>query len=270
MKLDMQVNKQDVTFKNVSFYRQDRCIIHDLNLFIPQGKITAIIGPSGVGKTTLLRLISGHLKSHRGHVYIGEHSINEATLEDLYTLRRGMGMLFQSNALFAHLSVFENVAYPIREHLDLNESLIEKLVLMKLESVGLRGAKDLMPDALSGGMARRVALSRAVVMDPGLMMYDEPFTGQDPISIGVLINLIAKMKASLHMTQVIISHQIDVMMPIVDHMHLMSEGKIIASGSPQELNDSQDQRVIQFMKGLPDGVVPFHYPATRLDEEMIR
>jgi phospholipid/cholesterol/gamma-HCH transport system ATP-binding protein len=232
-----------------------------MKLNIAEGKISAIMGPSGTGKTTLLRLIGGQLIPDRGDVIVEGKSIPSLSNKQLYQSRRRMGMLFQSGALLTDLNVFENIAFPIREHYSFPESMIRDLVLMKLEIVGLRGAYKLMPSELSGGMARRVALARAIVLDPVLMMYDEPFTGLDPITLGTIVSLIKELNQALGMTSIVVSHDVDEVLSIADHVHILSNGVIAASGTPDELRNSDSDWVQQFLKGLPDGPVPFHYPA---------
>lgn len=258
-----------VEIKNLKFSRGDRLIFDGIDMKVAPGKITAIMGPSGTGKTTLLRLIGGQLTPDEGTILVNGQNIHELSTKELYQARRQMGLLFQSSALFTHLSVFENVAFPLREHTRLNESMLRDIVLMKLEAVGLRGAQDLMPAQLSGGMARRVALARTMALDPELMMYDEPFTGQDPISMGVLVKLIKSLNQLLHTTTIIVSHDVEETCSIADYVYLISEGSIIGQGTPSELKQSTDPAVKQFMHGQPDGVVPFHYPARDYKEELL-
>jgi phospholipid/cholesterol/gamma-HCH transport system ATP-binding protein len=236
---------------------------------IPRGQITAIMGPSGTGKTTLLRLIGGQLKPQKGSIEIESLDIPCLSLSELYRLRKRMGMLFQSGALLTDLNVFENVAFPLREHTQLPEMLIRHLVLMKLQAVGLRGARHLMPSELSGGMARRVALARALALDPMMMMYDEPFTGQDPISMGVLVRLIRSMNDALGLTSLIVSHDIHETAEIADLIYIISNGKVIGFGTPDELKGSNSAWVKQFMNAESDGPVPFHYPASTYSEELL-
>lgn len=254
-------NQDWVTIKNLSFSRGQRLIFDDISLTIPQGKITAIMGPSGTGKTTLLQLIGGQLKPSQGQIIVNQQPINALSRSQLYLARREMGLLFQSGALFSDLTVYQNVAFPLRAHTRLDASLIRHLVLMKLEAVGLRGARDLYPAALSGGMARRVALARAIVMDPQLMMYDEPFTGQDPISMGILLRLVKSIHDALGITSIIVSHDVPETASIADYIYVLSKGKIVGEGTPQALKTSENPYIHQFMHGLPDGAVPFHYPA---------
>lgn len=258
-----------VEIKSLTFTRDQRIIFDDVNMSMQQGKITAIMGPSGSGKTTLLRLIGAQLTPNEGNILVNEQNVHQLSRNALYKARRNMGLLFQSSALFTHLSVFENVAFPLREHTDLNYSMLRDIVLMKLEAVGLRGAANLMPDQLSGGMARRVALARTIALDPMLMMYDEPFTGQDPISMGVLVRLIKRLNELLHTTTIIVSHDVEETCSIADYVYLISNGKIIGQGSPEELMHSTEPKVKQFMHGEADGAVPFHYPAKPYMEELL-
>ncbi len=258
-----------VEINNLIFTRESRRIFNDIDMVVKQGKITAIMGPSGSGKTTLLQLIGAQLTPDSGVIQVNGQDIHQLPRKALYEARRDMGLLFQSSALFTHLSVFENVAFPLREHTQLNESMIRDIVLMKLEAVGLRGAAGLMPAQLSGGMARRVALARTVALDPELMMYDEPFTGQDPISLGVLVRLIKRLNQLLHTTTIIVSHDVEETCSIADYIYLISAGKIIGQGTPGELTHSLEPQVRQFMHGEADGVVPFHYPARPYTEELL-
>lgn len=264
----MRDNDNLVEVKNLTFKRGERVIYDNLNLQVKKGKITAIMGPSGIGKTTLLRLIGGQLLPNEGEILFDGESVNRASNKELYRLRQRMGMLFQSGALFTDLSTFDNVAYPIREHTRLPEALIRKLVLMKLEAVGLRGAAQLMPSELSGGMARRAALARAIALDPELIMYDEPFTGQDPISMGVIVSLIKKLNQALNLTSIVVSHDVNEVLSIADYAYIVADKRIIAQGKAQELMDSQDPQVVQFLAGKADGPVRFHYPARDYTEEL--
>lgn len=257
-----------IKIRDLHFYRGSRAIFDGVNIDINRGKITAIMGPSGTGKTTLLRLIGGQLRPDRGTIEVDGQDVHKLSHSDLYDLRKRMGMLFQSGALLTDLSVFDNVAFPLREHTKLPESLIRDLVLMKLQSVGLRNAHNLMPSELSGGMARRVALARAVTLDPMMIMYDEPFTGQDPISMGTLVNLIHKMNDAMKLTSVIVSHDVAETAEIADYIYLLSAGKVIEKGSPVQLKRSSSQWVQQFMQGLPDGPVPFHFPGDSLEDDL--
>jgi phospholipid/cholesterol/gamma-HCH transport system ATP-binding protein len=254
---------------DLSFAHRDRLIFDRVDISVQRGKVTAIMGPSGSGKTTLLRLIGGLLTPDSGQILVNGSNIHQLSRDALYQARQKMGLLFQNSALFTHLSVFDNVAFPLREHTNLNESMLKDIVLMKLEAVGLRGASGLMPAELSGGMARRVALARTMVLDPELMMYDEPFTGQDPISMGVLVRLIKRSNQLLQTTTVIVSHDVDETCSIADYIYLIAGGCIIGQGEPEGLRHSTDPQVRQFMHGEADGVVPFHYPARPYTEELL-
>lgn len=250
-----------VEIRNLHFSHNSHAIFEAVDISVERGKVTAILGPSGAGKTTLLKLIGGQLLPDIGIVRVeGEH-IAKLSRDRLYKIRRKMGMLFQSGALFSDLTVFENVAFPLREHTRLPEIMIRDLVLMKLQAVGLRGARELMPAELSGGMARRVALARAIVLDPDLIMFDEPFSGQDPISKGVLLKLIRLLNDALKMTTIIVSHDVQETIGIADYVYILSNGRVIGSGTPETLMKNGTAWVQQFMNGLPDGPVPFHYPA---------
>ena len=258
-----------VSIRDLTFSRGDKKIFDGINLDIPKGKITAIMGPSGTGKTTLLKLIGGQLRPDGGYVSVEGHIVHEQSLGDLYELRKRMGMLFQSGALLTDLNVFENVAFPLREHTKLPENMIRSLVLMKLEAVGLRGARDLMPSQLSGGMARRVALARAIVLDPMMILYDEPFTGQDPISMGILVKLIYDLNHSLGLASVVVSHDVRETAAIADYIYLISEGRVVGQGTPAEIEHSASPWVRQFMHGEADGPVPFHYPAPDYADDLL-
>lgn len=264
----MRENETLVEVKNLTFKRGERVIYDNLNLQVKKGQITAIMGPSGIGKTTLLRLIGGQLLPESGDILFDGESVVQASNSKLYQLRQRMGMLFQSGALFTDLSTFDNVAFPLREHTRLPENLIRKLVLMKLEAVGLRGAAQLMPSELSGGMARRAALARAIALDPELIMYDEPFTGQDPISMGVIVDLIKKLNQTLNLTSIVVSHDVPEVLSIADYAYIVADKQIIAEGTPDDLKNSQDPQVVQFLAGKADGPVRFHYPATDYKEEL--
>ena len=250
-----------VHIEDLRFIRGHRAIFDGLTLRIPRGKVTVIMGSSGTGKTTILNLIGGRLNPARGRVIVDGESVPKLSKRALFTLRKRMGVLFQSGALLTDLSVFENVAFPIREHTDLPEALLRHVVLMKLETVGLRGARDLMPAELSGGMARRVALARAIALDPMMVMYDEPFAGLDPISMGVIVKLIRELNDALGITSVVVTHDVVEACTIADYIYLVGEGRVIAAGTPAEMNASSTEEVRQFMGGLPDGPVPYHYPA---------
>lgn len=264
----MQDATNIIEVRNLSFSRDSKIIFDKADLNIPRGKVTAIMGPSGCGKTTLLRLIGGQIAPDAGTILIEGNDITKASKKSLYKIRSRMGMLFQSGALFTDLSVFENVAFPLREHSKLPESMIRDLVLMKLQAVGLRGAHALMPNELSGGMARRVALARAIALDPDFIMYDEPFTGQDPISMGVLVQLVRLLNDALGMTSILVSHDIHETISIADHIFLISNGRVVGAGSPEALINSDDEWVRQFMQALPDGPVPFHYPAQSYSDDL--
>ncbi len=257
-----------VKIKNLTFSRGSRTIFDDISLSVPKGKVTAIMGPSGIGKTTLLRLIGGQIAPEHGEIWFDKHNIPTLNRKQLYAERKKMSMLFQSGALFTDLTVFDNVAFPLREHTDLDESLIRTLVLLKLEAVGLRGAAQLMPSELSGGMARRAALARAIALDPQLIMYDEPFVGQDPITMGVLVELISKLNQALNLTSIVVSHDVPEVMSIADWVYLLADGKVIASGTPEQLRQENDPRVTQFLTGEADGPVPFRYPAEPLAKDI--
>jgi len=257
-----------VRIRGLEFSRGSRKIFDGVDIDIERGKVTAIMGPSGTGKTTRLKLIGGQLRPDEGTIEVDGRNIHELGQSDLYQLRIRMGMLFQTGALLTDISVFENVAYPLREHTELPESVIRKLVLCKLEAVGLRGARDLMPNELSGGMARRVALARAVALDPMMIMYDEPFTGQDPISMGVLVQLIRRLNDAARITSVVVSHDVAEASEIADLIYVISDGRVIESGSPQALREAGGEWTRQFMGGLPDGPVPFHFPAPELEGDL--
>jgi phospholipid/cholesterol/gamma-HCH transport system ATP-binding protein len=247
----------------------NRPVFAGLDMDIPRGRITAVMGPSGTGKTTLLRLITGQVRADTGSVVVAGQELRGLRRADLYVLRRRMGMLFQNGALLTDLSVFENVAFPLREHTDLPERLIRQLVLTKLQAVGLRGAAELMPAELSGGMSRRVALARAIVMDPEILIYDEPFVGLDPISLGVILRLIRRLNDALGITSIVVSHDVQEISTVADVVFLLSGGKVVARGTPQELQSYPSDIVRQFMGGLADGPVPFHFPAPDYFSELL-
>ena len=259
-----------VSIRNLVFFRGGRKIFDNVSLDIPRGKITAIMGPSGTGKTTLLKLIGGQLRPNGGHVSVEGRVVHKQSRKDLYEMRKRMGMMFQSGALLTDLNVYENVAFPLREHTRLPESMVRSLVLMKLQSVGLRGARHLMPGELSGGMARRVALARAIVLDPMMIMYDEPFTGQDPISMGVLVKLIHNLNDGLELTSIVVSHDVRETVAIADYVYLISEGKVVAQGTPEEIEQTPSPWIRQFMHGEADGPVPFHFPAPDYADDLLR
>nr|WP_228720374.1 phospholipid ABC transporter ATP-binding protein MlaF [Zophobihabitans entericus] len=258
-----------VEIHDMSFYRGSRPIYKNMDLVVPKGKVIAIMGPSGIGKTTLLRLIGGQLKPQSGTILFDGHNIPALSRSRLYEVRKRISMLFQSGALFTDLNVFDNVAYPLREHFDLPEPILHNLVLMKLESVGLRGAAYMMPSELSGGMARRAALARAIALDPDLIMFDEPFAGQDPISMGVIVKLIAEINRSLGLTCIVVTHDVNEVLSIADYAYIVAEQRIIAGGTADELRNNSDMRVKQFLEGLADGPVPFHYPANNYKNDLI-
>jgi len=258
-----------VKIRGLHFAHGERVIFDGADFDIPRGRVTAIMGPSGTGKTTLLKLIGGQLRPDAGTIEVDGLNVHQLSRRELYRLRIRMGMLFQSGALLTDLSVFDNVAYPLQEHTDLPPEMIWRLVLMKLEAVGLRGARDLMPAELSGGMARRVALARAIALDPMMVMYDEPFTGQDPISVGVLIKLLRGLNEAMQLTSVLVSHDVEETAGISDLIYVISQGKVVEHGTPAELAASTSPSVRQFMQGLPDGPVPFHYPAPPLAEDLV-
>lgn len=258
-----------VDIKNMTFKREQRVIYDDISLSIPKGKVTAIMGPSGIGKTTLLRLIGGQLKPESGSILFDGQDIPSLSRNALYETRKRMSMLFQSGALFTDMNVYDNIAFPIREHTDLPEYLIEKIVLMKLEAVGLRGAKDLKPSELSGGMARRAALARSIALDPELILYDEPFAGQDPISMGVIVRLIRSLNDALGLTSVVVSHDVPEVMSIADYIYIIAEQKIIGHGTPEQIREQQSPLVKQFVQGESDGPVPFHFNAQPYRQELI-
>lgn len=258
-----------VEIRDVHYAVGGRDIFKGLTLTVPRRQVTAIMGPSGTGKTTLLRLITGQIHPSRGQVLVDGKDVSTLSHGELYELRQRMGMLFQNGALLTDLTVFENVAFPLREHTKLPDELITPLVLTKLQTVGLRGAAQLMPSELSGGMARRVALARATVRDPELLIYDEPFAGLDPISMGVILRLLRKINDTLGITSIVVSHDVDEIAMVADLSYILASGKVVASGSPQELKDDKSELVQQFMKGLADGPVPFHYPAADYYSELL-
>lgn len=264
------MNQNLIEVKNLTFKRGERVIYDNLNLKVQKGKITAIMGPSGIGKTTLLKLIGGQLQPESGEIWFDDEDICRLSNRELYEVRKRMGMLFQSGALFTDISTFDNVAFPIREHTRLPEKLIRQIVLMKLEAVGLRGAAQLMPSELSGGMARRAALARAIALDPDLMMFDEPFTGQDPISMGVIVSLIKRLNEALNLTSIVVSHDVQEVLSIADYAYIIADKRVIAEGTSAQLLESQDPQVLQFLKGEADGPVKFHYPAGNYVEELFQ
>lgn len=258
-----------VSIQGLYFSRGGRSVFSGVDIAIPRGQVTAIMGPSGTGKTTLLQLIGGQLKPDAGTILVDGLEVPRLSRSRLFELRKRMGMLFQSGALFTDLNVFDNVAFPLREHTRLPEPLIRHLVLMKLEAVGLRGARDLMPQQLSGGMKRRVALARAIALDPMMILYDEPFTGQDPITMGVLVQLIRRLNDILGLTSIVVSHDVQETLAIADYAYVLSGGKVVGQGTPESLSGSSSEWVNQFLRGLPDGPVPFNYPAEPYVEDLM-
>lgn len=255
--------------QDVRFAYGDREILKGVNLTVPRGKVVAIMGGSGCGKTTLLRLIGGQLRASAGSVVVDGENLGKVGRDRMYAMRRRMGMLFQFGALFTDMSVFENVAFPMREHTDLPAELIESLVLMKLNAVGLRGAARLQPSELSGGMARRVALARTIALDPMLVLYDEPFAGLDPISLGIIGQLIRKLNDALGASTVMVTHDVHESLSIVDYVYFVSDGGIVAEGTPDEIRASKDPFVHQFIHAEADGPVPFHMSAPPIGEALL-
>jgi len=258
-----------ISLRGVGLKRGRRWIFDRVDLEVPRGSVTAIMGPSGSGKTTLLRLISGQLQPSRGQVMLDGQDTARFRRADWQAMRRRMGVLFQSGALFTDLDVFDNVAFPLRAHTRLPESMVADMVALKLEAVGLRSARSLQPSELSGGMARRVALARAIVLDPELILYDEPFAGQDPISMGILARLIRQLNDALGVTSVIVSHDVEETAEIADQMYVIADGGVIGAGPPAALLESKEPLLNQFLHGLPDGPVPFHYPGPGLEEDLL-
>ena len=258
-----------VVVRNLTFRRNDRLIFDDISLQVPRGRITTVMGPSGTGKTTLLKLIGGQLRPERGSVEVDGRCVGKLSRSELYDMRKHLGMLFQSGALFSDLNVFENVAFPLRVHTHLPEAMIRDVVLMKLHAVGLRGARHLMPSELSGGMARRAALARSIALDPDMIMYDEPFTGQDPIAMGVIVQLIRMLNDAMGLTSILVSHDVQESLAITDHLIVIAEGRVMGEGSPVMLKNEGNPFVRQFLNSLPDGPVPFHYPASDLAADLL-
>ena len=258
-----------IEIRDLDYSRGNRQIFKGLNIDIRRGAVTAIMGPSGTGKTTLLGLITRQLVPDHGTISIDGVDIGKLNEKELYRLRKRFGMLFQRGALLTDYSVFENVAFPLREHTRLPNRLIRHIVLTKLHAVGLRGAADMMPSQLSGGMARRVALARAMVMDPEILIYDEPFVGLDPISMGVIVRLVRKMNDALGITSILVSHDVQEIATVSDCSYLISDGKVAASGSPSELKNTQSKLVQQFMHGMADGPVAFHFAAPDYEEQLL-
>lgn len=257
-----------IKIRGLKFSRGDRVIFENVDMDIPRTGVTAIMGPSGTGKTTLLKLIGGQLTPDAGTIEVDGQNVHQLKTRELYALRKRMGMLFQSGALLTDLSVFDNVAYPIREHTRLSEVMVRQLVLLKLNAVGLRGAIDLMPSELSGGMARRVAMARAIALDPMMIMYDEPFTGQDPISMGVLVQLIKSLNDALRLCSIVVSHDVGETMSIADYVYIISAGTVVEHGTPEEMRNSHSEWTKQFIEGLADGPVPFHFEAPPLLDDL--
>lgn len=258
-----------VEINGLDFAYGERQILSGISMRLPKGKLTAIMGGSGCGKTTLLRLMGGQIQPTRGSLKVAGQEVSQLNERDLYQMRRRMGMLFQFGALFTDLSVYDNVAFPLREHTKLPESAIRDLVLLKLEAVGLRGASNLMPAELSGGMARRVALARSVALDPELILFDEPFTGLDPISLSIIATLIRRLTDALGATAVMVTHDVHESLAVVDYVYFMSAGRVVGSGTPDEIKVSADPYVYQFVHAQPDGPVHFYYPAVSLDEDLL-
>ena len=256
-----------VELRNLTFGYGEQVVLDDISMSVPRGKVTALMGASGGGKTTILRLIGGQNRARSGEMLFDGQDVTPMNQAQLYAARRRMGMLFQFGALFADLSVLENVAFPLREHTDLSDPLIRHIVLMKLNAVGLRGARDLMPSDLSGGMARRVALARAIALDPELVMYDEPFSGLDPISLAIAARLIRQLNDSMGLTSVFVSHELEQTFAISDHVIILANGKIAAQGTPEQVRQSTDPLVYQYVNALSDGPVRFHYPGPSIEED---
>ncbi|ABD70646.1 ABC transporter related [Rhodoferax ferrireducens T118] len=256
-----------VELRNLTFGYGEQVVLDNISMSVPRGKVTALMGASGGGKTTILRLIGGQNRAKSGEMLFDGQDVTPMNQAQLYAARRRMGMLFQFGALFADLSVFENVAFPLREHTNLSDPLIRHIVLMKLNAVGLRGARDLMPSDLSGGMARRVALARAIALDPELVMYDEPFSGLDPISLAIAARLIRQLNDSMGLTSVFVSHELEQTFAISDHVIILANGKIAAQGTPEQVRQSTDPLVYQYVNALSDGPVRFHYPGPSIEED---
>jgi len=260
-------SKSLVELRHLTFAYAEQAVLDDVSMSVPHGKVTALMGASGGGKTTILRLMSGQNRAQSGQMLFDGEDVTMMNQSELYAARRRMGMLFQFGALFADLSVFENVAFPLREHTRLSDALIRDIVLMKLNAVGLRGARDLMPSDLSGGMARRVALARAIALDPELVLYDEPFSGLDPISLAIAARLIRQLNDSMGLTSVFVSHELEQTFAISDHVIILANGRIAAQGTPDEVRKSADPLVYQYVNALSDGPVRFHYPAPTMAQD---
>ena len=256
-----------VQLRNVTFGYGERVVLRDVSLTVPRGEVTALMGASGGCKTTVLRLIGGQARAQQGQVLFDGQDVGQMAHHALYAMRRRMGMLFQFGALFTDMSVLDNVAFPLREHTDLPEALVRDIVLMKLHAVGLRGARDLMPSEISGGMARRVALARAIALDPELVMYDEPFAGLDPISLGTAARLIRTLNDALGLTSILVSHDLEETFHVADQVIILGAGGVAAQGTPQEVMANPDPLVQQFVHARPQGPVPFHYPAPSLEQD---
>jgi phospholipid/cholesterol/gamma-HCH transport system ATP-binding protein len=259
-----------VQIRNLHFKRGEKIIFAGVDMDIHEGRITAVMGPSGTGKTTLLKLIGGQLQPDQGEILVQGQNVHKLKRSDLYKMRKKMGMLFQSGALLTDINVFDNIAFPMREHTKLSESMIRNLVLIKLQAVGLSAASELMPAELSGGMARRVALARALALDPMMIMYDEPFTGQDPISLGVLVKLIRDTNDALNLSSILVSHDVEETLSIADDVKIISEGRLVAEGSVEEIRKSESEWVRQFIEGQADGPVPFHYPGDPIAQQLMK
>jgi phospholipid/cholesterol/gamma-HCH transport system ATP-binding protein len=256
-----------VELRHLTFGYGERVILDDISVSVPRGKVTALMGASGGGKTTILRLIGGQIRAQKGQLLFDGQDVTPMNQTQMYAARRRMGMLFQFGALFADLTVFDNVAFPLREHTDLSDALIRDIVLMKLNAVGLRGARDLMPSDLSGGMARRIALARAIALDPELVMYDEPFSGLDPISLSIAARLVRQLNDSMGLTSIFVSHELEQTFAIADHVIILANGKIATQGTPDEVRQSTDPLVYQYVNALSDGPVQFHYPASSIEDD---
>ncbi|MBU2977692.1 ATP-binding cassette domain-containing protein [Alteromonas sp. C1M14] len=257
-----------VEIENMMFRRGERVIYDGVSFVVPKGKITAVMGPSGIGKTTLLKLIGGQLAPDEGDIRFDGSSIVSMNRSELYQTRRRMSMLFQSGALFTDMTVHDNVAFPLKEHTKLSDDIIDTIVALKLQAVGLRGASNMMPSELSGGMARRAALARSIALDPDLIMYDEPFAGQDPISMGVLVKLIRQLNDALDVTSIVVTHDVTEVLTIADYIYILADKRIIGEGTADEIRNSDSALVQQFLKGEADGPVPFHYPAGDLADSL--